>query len=110
MSSSTSYSGCPNRMNSNSSAASTTRGKSMQRGTQSWVGGLAEVPFDLLDTTWWRDYAAGRRLTRPIEEALRHIGLARQNADGVWRPTRAAVLVFAEDPGGLLDAKCSIRL
>ena len=83
---------------------------SMQRGTQSWVGGLSDVPFALLDTIWWRDYASGRRLTRSIEEALRHIGLARQNAEGAWRPTRAAVLLFAEDPGGLLDAKCNIRL
>jgi len=41
-------------------------------------------------------YASKRKLTRPIEEAMRHIGLAKQDGAGVLRPTRAAVLLFAE--------------
>lgn len=82
----------------------------MQRGTGSWVSGLADVPLDLLETGLWRDYTGARRLTRPIGEALRHLGLARVDGGGQLRPTRAAVLLFAEDPAGLLDAKCSVRL
>jgi len=83
---------------------------SLRRGTQSWVSALADVPFDLIETSYWREYARARRLTRPIDEALRHLGLARAEGHGELRPTRAAVLLFAEDPAGLLDAKCSIRL
>jgi ATP-dependent DNA helicase RecG len=68
------------------------------------------VPFDLLKTPFWRDYAAARKITRPIEEALRVLGLARETQEGALRPTRAAVLLFAEEPSGLLDSKCTIRL
>lgn len=82
---------------------------SMRRGTMSVVNTLVDVPFDLLETSHWREYTARRRLTRPIAEAMRHLGLAREDG-GTLRPTRAAVLLFAEEPGGLLDSKCSIRL
>jgi ATP-dependent DNA helicase RecG len=82
---------------------------SMRRGTMSIIGSLVDAPFDLLDTSYWREYAAQRRLTRPITEAMRHLGLARDDG-GVLRPTRAAVLLFAEEPSGLLDSKCAIRL
>jgi ATP-dependent DNA helicase RecG len=81
----------------------------MRRGTSSVVTGTVDVPFDLLDTRHWREYAAQRRLTRPIAEAMRHLGLAREEG-GALRPTRAAVLLFAEEPGGLLDSKCAIRI
>jgi ATP-dependent DNA helicase RecG len=83
----------------------------MQRGTASIVNGLVNVPFDLLDTSYWREYANQRRLTRPLPEAMRNLGLARE--DPTTRnllPTRAAVLLFAEEPSGLLDSKCTIRL
>ncbi|HEV8346800.1 MAG TPA: RNA-binding domain-containing protein [Vicinamibacterales bacterium] len=83
---------------------------SMQRGIRSWVAGLADVSIDLIDTSAWREYAGARRLTRPTPEALRHLGLARTDVDGQLRPTRAAILLFAEDPGGLLDSKCGIRV
>lgn len=83
---------------------------SMRRGTTSVVNATAEVPFDLLETSFWRDYARQRRLTRPTAEAMRHLGLAREDAKGVLRPIRAAVLLFAEEPSGLLDSKCSIRV
>lgn len=81
----------------------------MRRGTTSVVSATVDVAFDLLDTRFWREYAAARRLTRPIADAMRHLGLAREEA-GVLRPTRAAVLLFAEEPGGLLDSKCAIRV
>lgn len=82
---------------------------SMRRGSSSIVNALTEVPFDLLDTTYWRDYKIQRRLTRPIDQAMYHLGLAREEG-GVLRPTRAAVLLFAEEPGGLLDSKSAIRI
>jgi ATP-dependent DNA helicase RecG len=71
---------------------------------------LVEIPFDLLDTAYWRAYAAQRRLTRPIPEAMFHLGLARRDPNGTLRPTRASVLLFAEEPSGILDSKCAIRL
>jgi ATP-dependent DNA helicase RecG len=82
---------------------------SMRRGATSAVNSVADVPFDLLDTAYWREYAAQRRLTRPIDQAMRHLGLAREE-DGKLHPTRAAVLLFAEEPGGLLDRKCAVRI
>lgn len=81
----------------------------LRRGTVSVVNGLVEVPFELLDEETWRLYAAQRRLTRPIREAMLGLGLAREEA-GVVRPTRAAVLLFAAEPSGLLDAKCAVRV
>jgi ATP-dependent DNA helicase RecG len=80
------------------------------RGTITAENQLEPVEFDLLNTDYWRMYASKRKLTRPIEEAMRHIGLARPDAGGVLRPTRAAVLLFAEDPSGLLAAKAAVRI
>jgi ATP-dependent DNA helicase RecG len=83
---------------------------SMQRGTTSIINGLVDVPFDLLDTSYWREYAGQQRLTRPLPDAMRHLGSAREDPGGALCPTRAAVLLFAEEPSGLLDSKCTIRL
>lgn len=83
---------------------------SLRRGTTTVVTGLVDVPFDLLETAAWREYASQRRLTRPIAEAMRHVGLAHPDETGKLQPTRAAVLLFAEEPNGLLDSKCTIRL
>lgn len=80
------------------------------RGTISAESQVFEIDFDLLDTPFWRQYATVRKLTRPLPEALRHIGLARPDHAGVLRPTRAAVLLFAEDPAGLLAGKASVRI
>jgi ATP-dependent DNA helicase RecG len=82
----------------------------MQRGTTSAVNGVVSAPFDLLNTSYWREYVNQRRLTRPLPEAMRHLGLAREDPNGILRPTRAAVLLFAEEPSGLLDSKCTARL
>lgn len=71
---------------------------------------LEKVDFDLLDTDYWRQYAVQRRLTRPIKEALYHIGLAKKDAEGSILPTRAAVLLFAEHPSGLLTGKAGVRV
>ena len=82
----------------------------MERGMISAESQLAQLSFDLLETDYWRLYAQRRRLTRPIAEALRHVGLAKEDATGKLCPTRAAVLLFAEEPGGLLASKAAIRV
>ncbi len=104
----------------------------MRRGSTTVVNGLVDVPFDLLDTARWREYAAARKLSDRLEgspriagigqfkyisrkvgavaEMMQRVGLARVDHDGKLRPTRAAVLLFAEEPNGLLDSKCTIRL
>lgn len=71
---------------------------------------LADISFELLDTDSWRAYAANRRLTRSLPEAMEHLGLAKHTAEGELRPTHAAVLLFAEHPGGLLSTKAAVRV
>ena len=83
---------------------------SFARGMISAETQLEHVDWTLLDTPLWRAYVAQRRLTRPLPEALEHVGLARRDEQGVLRPTRAAVLLFAEDPSGLMAAKASMRV
>ena len=83
---------------------------SFARGTISAESQLEEVDFELLDTDYWRSYAQRRRLTRPIDQAMFHLGLARKDQSGVLRPIRAAVLLFAEEPSGLLAGKAAIRI
>lgn len=80
------------------------------RGSISAESQCVEVDFEILETTVWRHYAAVRKLTRPLPEAMRHLGLARTDHAGVLRPTRAAVLLFAEEPAGVLAGKASIRV
>jgi len=80
------------------------------RGVVSAETKLEEVDFELLDTDYWRGYARQRKLTRPIDEAMLHLGLARRGDGGNLLPTRAAVLLFAEEPSGVLAAKTSIRI
>ena len=83
---------------------------SFARGVISAETQLEHVDVALLDTPLWRAYATQRRLTRPLPEALEQMGLARKDERGALKPTRAAVLLFAEDPSGLMAAKTSIRV
>ncbi len=85
---------------------------SMQRGATSWVNGTGDFDFALLDTEWWQDYARRRKLSakRTLPENLERLGLARKDASRTLRPIRAAALLFAEHPGGILQTKCAIRL
>ncbi len=71
---------------------------------------LADISFELLDTDLWRAYASKRRLTRNLPNALQHLGLARKTAEGILHPTHAAILLFAEQPGGLLGTKAAVRV
>ncbi len=83
---------------------------SFARGAVSAETQLENVDLALLDTSTWRAYSTQRRLARPLPEALEQMGLARKDDTGALRPTRAAVLLFAEDPSGLMAAKTSIRI
>ena len=81
-----------------------------ERGTITSETQLADVSFGLLDTDYWRAFATKRRLTRELQGALEHLGLARKTAEGEVHPTHAAVLLFAEHPGGLLGTKAAVRV
>ena len=81
-----------------------------ERGTVTAETQLANVPFELLDTDLWRAFATKRRLTRALPEALQNLGLAKQSSEGELHPTHAAVLLFADNPGGLLATKAAVRV
>lgn len=71
---------------------------------------LVDVDLKLLDTSMYRDWKNNRKITgQDIGEVLFKTGLAREE-DGKLKPTRAAVLLFAEYPTNLMDTKCTIRV
>ena len=72
---------------------------------------LIDVDFELLRTRYFDDWKNQRGiLGKSIEDILFKTGLARKDTDGVLKPTRAAVLLFAEYPTNLMDTKCAIRI
>jgi ATP-dependent DNA helicase RecG len=82
---------------------------SLSRGTVSFVAQVVDVPFDLLNTDLLRAYIEARKLSRAFPEVLEQVGLAKR-LEGQSRPTRAAVLLFADDPAGILNEKCCVRV
>lgn len=71
---------------------------------------LVDVDFELLETSYYEDWRKSRGIQRgPIEQVLFKTGLARKEKD-VMRPTRAAVLLFAEFPTSLMETKCAVRI
>ena len=84
-----------------------------QRGVRSAASELVPVNLTLLDTPTWRTFVVARGLkTGTTAEQLQRIGLADTVGDDL-RPTRAAVLLFADEPGSLLAAhgsRADIRL
>ncbi len=84
-----------------------------QRGVRSAASELVPVHLDLLETPTWRTFVASRGLkVGTTAEQLQRIGLA-DSTSGEPRPTRAAVLLFADEPGSLLAAhgsRADIRL
>lgn len=84
-----------------------------QRGVRSAASELVPIKLDLLDTPTWHTFVAARGLkTGTMAEQLQRIGLA-DTVAGELRPTRAAVLLFAHEPGSLLaahDSRADIRL
>lgn len=83
---------------------------SYSRGKISAETETVDVAFELLETPWWQTYCEARRIqTGTITERLMRLGLAKSTSEGP-KPTRAAVLLFAEEPSGCLAAKASIRI
>ena len=77
---------------------------SYRRGVRSAESEPVDVDFDLLDTETWRVFVHARGLAATgIADQLYRIGLAKK-VGGELRPLRAAVLLFADFPGGLLAA------
>lgn len=87
---------------------------SYRRGVRSAESEPVPVDWSLLETPAWAEFAAARGFNRarPIAEQMAQLGLAEKVA-GEWVPRRAAVLLFAEEPGGLLAAfgtRAEVRL
>lgn len=77
---------------------------SYQRGVISAESEPLPVPFELLDTEIWRHFASSRGfLSGDLADRLFRIGLAKRVGSEL-QPVRAAVLLFADEPGGLLAA------
>jgi ATP-dependent DNA helicase RecG len=75
---------------------------SYRRGVKSAESEPVEVDFDLLNTESWRLFLHGRGLVSgDLPDQLYRLGLAKKVA-GELRPVRAAVLLFADEPGALL--------
>jgi len=79
---------------------------SYRRGVRSAESEPVAIDRGLLDTPVWAEFATTRGFnrTRPMMEQMAQLGLAEKVA-GEWVPRRAAVLLFAEEPGGLLAAQ-----
>lgn len=86
---------------------------SYQRGIRSAANEPVPVALDRLQTHAWQRFVQGRgALTGSFAEQLLRIGLA-EKVNGQVQPRRAAVLLFADEPGGLLaawDARADVRV
>jgi ATP-dependent DNA helicase RecG len=84
-----------------------------RRGVRSAVSEPVPVALELLETDAWKRFVAARGLkSGAFAEQLQRIGLAIK-AGAAVQPTRAAVLLFADEPGSLLaayDTRADIRL
>jgi len=84
-----------------------------RRGVRSAASEPIPIKLSLLETPVWLQFATARGIrTGTFAEQLEKIGLAKE-VDSVIQPTRAAVLLFAEEPGSLLAAhetRADIRL
>jgi ATP-dependent DNA helicase RecG len=84
-----------------------------QRGERSAESENVAVSLDLLNTDTWRLFLTKRGLkSGTFAEQLCRVGLAEKSVDEVL-PRRAAVLLFADEPGSLLAAqstRADIRL
>jgi ATP-dependent DNA helicase RecG len=86
---------------------------SYRRGVRSAESEMLPIPLGLLQTGAWRRFVLGRGLKAgEFADQLCRIGLADTVGGAVW-PRRAAVLLFADEPSGLLaaqGARADIRL
>lgn len=79
---------------------------SFRRGVISAENAPVAVPLELLDTPTWAEYCDARafRTRQDIGARMLALGLAKQTAGGGIQPLVAAVLLFADDPNGVLAA------
>lgn len=71
---------------------------------------LVNVNINLLNTSYYQSWKKNRNINdSDIYVVLEKTGLARKEKD-VLKPTRAAVLLFAEYPNDLMETKCTIRI
>jgi ATP-dependent DNA helicase RecG len=86
---------------------------SYQRGVRSATSEPVPVSLDRLHTDAWRRYVTARGLkTGDFADQLLRIGLA-DDVGGAVQPKRAAVLLFADEPGSLLaahDTRADVRV
>ncbi len=86
---------------------------SYRRGERSATSEPVRVSLKRLQTDAWRRFAQARGpLSGDFADQLLRIGLANDVGDTI-QPTRAAVLLFADEPGGLLaafDSRADVRL
>ena len=86
---------------------------SYQRGFISAESESVAVPFELLETEAWRRFATSRGfLSGDLADRLFRIGLAKR-VGGELQPVKAAVLLFADEPGGLFasyHARADVRV
>ena len=86
---------------------------SYRRGERSATSETVAVPLARLQTHAWQRFVAGRGpLTGSFADQLLRIGLA-DEVGGAVQPRRAAVLLFAEEPGSLLaafDSRADVRV
>lgn len=86
---------------------------SYQRGIRSATSEPVPVAMGLLQTSAWRSFAEARGpLSGNFADQLQRIGLA-EEAQGAVQPRRAAVLLFADEPGSLLaalDSRADVRV
>ena len=72
---------------------------------------LVNIDFELLRTNYFEDWRRSRNISvGKVEDILFQTGLARKNENNELKPTRAAVLLFAQFPTDLLDTKCAVRV
>ena len=90
---------------------------SYRRGERSAESETVAVPLNLLETATWHSFVSSRGMRAgSMAEQLRRIGLAEVVQGSIGddiHPRRAAVLLFAEEPGSLLAAfgtRADIRL
>ncbi len=84
-----------------------------RRGDRSAEAECMSIECALLDTPTWQTYAGARGLlSGGVADRLMRVGLA-ELRNGIAQPRRAAVLLFADEPGGHLaavGARSEIRL
>jgi len=72
---------------------------------------LVEVDFELLDTSYFEIWRRSRNLlSNELQKILFDAGLARKDDKGNLKPTRAAVMLFAQYPTNIMETKCAIRV